>query len=187
MTTGRHGPARHDEHAAQIRIDGEVPAADAGPLRAGDEDARLFRADRAAEAPRFEENLEIDFSFGVKGLARFRANVYNQRGAPRLIPWEIKSFRDMGLPEVVAESADRPRGLVLVRPGPTGSGKSTTLAAMIDKINAERSEHIVTNRGSRSTTSTSTSGASSTSASSAYTHSSATPCAGPAPGARMSC
>jgi twitching motility protein PilT len=100
-----------------------------------------------AQKHRFEEDWELDFSFGIKGLARYRANVYNQRGAVaaafRLIPWEIRSFRELGLPDVGAQIADRPRGLVLVT-GPTGSGKSTTLAAMLDKINVERSEHIVT-------------------------------------------
>jgi len=96
---------------------------------------------------RFEENLELDFSFGLKGLARFRANVFNQRGATsavfRLIPFEIKSFSQLGLPPVVSKMCDKPRGLVLVT-GPTGSGKSTTLAAMIDKINTERHDHILT-------------------------------------------
>jgi twitching motility protein PilT len=83
----------------------------------------------------------------LKGLARFRANVFNQRGATaavlRVIPFEIKSFNQLGLPAVVTKLCDKPRGLVLVT-GPTGSGKSTTLAAMIDKINAERHEHILT-------------------------------------------
>jgi twitching motility protein PilT len=96
---------------------------------------------------RFEENLELDFSFGLKGLARFRANVFNQRGAVgavfRTIPWEIKGFDALGLPAVVKGMCDKPRGLVLVT-GPTGSGKSTTLAAMLDKINSEREEHMIT-------------------------------------------
>src|SRR5437867_13032815 len=91
--------------------------------------------------------LELDFSFGIKGLARFRCNVFNQRGAVgavyRLIPEKIRSFGDLGLPPVLARLAERPRGLVLIT-GPTGSGKSTTLAAMIDKINAERHDHILT-------------------------------------------
>jgi len=96
---------------------------------------------------RFEEDLEIDFSFGVKGIARFRANFFNQRGAVgavfRSIPFEILSFEQLGLPEVVRELCDKPRGLVLVT-GPTGSGKSTTLATMLDLINQKRHEHIVT-------------------------------------------
>src|SRR5258706_14690179 len=96
---------------------------------------------------RFEEHLELDFSFGLKGLARFRANVFNQRGATsavfRVIPFEIKNFNQLGLPAVVTKLCEKPRGLVLVT-GPTGSGKSTTLAAMIDKINCERHDHILT-------------------------------------------
>src|SRR4051812_24001608 len=100
-----------------------------------------------SQKKRFEETKELDFSFGIKGLARFRCNVFNQRGAVgavyRVIPEKIRTFGDLGLPPVLANMADRPRGLVLVT-GPTGSGKSTTLAAMIDKINAERHEHILT-------------------------------------------
>jgi len=96
---------------------------------------------------RFETETELDFSFGVKNLSRFRGNVYKQRGcvamAIRQIPYEIHSIADLGLPPVVNKLADRPRGLVLVT-GPTGSGKSTTLAAMVDKINNERQGHIIT-------------------------------------------
>jgi twitching motility protein PilT len=100
-----------------------------------------------AQKHRFEENLELDFSFGIKGLARFRANCFMQRGAAaavyRTIPYEIKDFKNLGLPPIVAQICDKPRGLVLVT-GPTGSGKSTTLAAMLDKINNERHEHMIT-------------------------------------------
>src|ERR1700741_3015680 len=100
-----------------------------------------------AQKHRFEESFELDFSFGLKGLARFRANVFNQRGATsavfRVIPFEIKSFNQLGLPAVVSKLCDKPRGLILVT-GPTGSGKSTTLAAMIDKINTDRHDHIIT-------------------------------------------
>src|SRR5207253_9075372 len=100
-----------------------------------------------ARKKRFEETMELDFSFGIRGLGRFRCNVFNQRGASgavyRLIPEKIRGFGELGLPAVVATLADRPRGLVLVT-GPTGSGKSTTLAAMIDKINEERTDHILT-------------------------------------------
>src|SRR5438045_2578759 len=96
---------------------------------------------------RSEENLELDFSFGVKGLSRFRANLFNQRGAVgavfRAIPYEIKAFEELGLPVVVKQLCEKPRGLILVT-GPTGSGKSTTLAAMIDKINRDCHEHILT-------------------------------------------
>jgi twitching motility protein PilT len=100
-----------------------------------------------AQKHRFEETLELDFSFGLKGLARFRGNLFNQRGATagvfRVIPFEIKSFQQLNLPQVIAKLCEKPRGLVLVT-GPTGSGKSTTLASMIDKINAERHDHIIT-------------------------------------------
>ena len=96
---------------------------------------------------KFEEENELDLSFGIQGLARFRCNVYRQRGAVaaaiRVIPFKIRNFADLALPPIVEQFADRPKGLVLVT-GPTGSGKSTTLAAMIDKINSERSEHIMT-------------------------------------------
>ncbi len=100
-----------------------------------------------AQKHRFEENLELDFSFGIKGLSRFRANLFNQRGAVgavfRSIPYEIRSFEELGLPGVIEKLCEKPRGLVLVT-GPTGSGKSTTLAAMFDKINRTRHEHMIT-------------------------------------------
>src|SRR6187401_421208 len=100
-----------------------------------------------AQKKRFEETKELDFSFGIRGLARFRCNMFNQKGAVgavyRQIPEKIRAFEDLGLPQVMAKLAERPRGLVLVT-GPTGSGKSTTLAAMIDKINVERHGHILT-------------------------------------------
>src|SRR4029079_8852489 len=96
---------------------------------------------------RFEETMELDFSFGIRNIARFRCNVFNQRGAVaavyRVIPEQMQVFQELGLPQVLATLAERPRGLVLVT-GPTGSGKSTTLAAMLDKINSERHDHILT-------------------------------------------
>lgn len=95
----------------------------------------------------YEQNKECDFSFGIANLARFRANAYLQRGcvglALRIIPIRIKTFEELGLPKIMADFTKRPSGLVLVT-GATGSGKSTTLAAMIDKINKERHEHIIT-------------------------------------------
>jgi len=95
----------------------------------------------------FEQSKECDFSFGIANLARFRANAYLQRGcvglALRIIPIKIKTFDELGLPRIMADFTKRPSGLVLVT-GATGSGKSTTLAAMIDKINKERHEHIIT-------------------------------------------
>jgi twitching motility protein PilT len=100
-----------------------------------------------AQKHRFEENLELDFSFGVKNIARFRGNLFNQRGATaavfRVIPFDIKTFDQLRLPQVVRKLCDKPRGLVLVT-GPTGSGKSTTLATMLDVINQSRCEHMLT-------------------------------------------
>ncbi len=131
----------------QVRIDGELVPLQLPPLGAAETKSLVYSVMTDQQKHRFEENLELDFSFGIKGLARFRANVFNQRGAVgaafRTIPWEMRSFQELGLPDVVSNLAERPRGLVLVT-GPTGSGKSTTLAAMIDKINRERASHIVT-------------------------------------------
>jgi twitching motility protein PilT len=131
-----------------VRVHGEVQPLDGyRPLTSSETKQLAYSVLTDAQKHRFEENLELDLSFGVKGLSRFRANVFNQRGAVgavfRAIPYEIKSFEDLGLPPVVKELCTKPRGLVLVT-GPTGSGKSTTLAAMIDKINRERHEHILT-------------------------------------------
>src|SRR5205085_3145960 len=132
----------------QVRVDGHLrPIEGARTLTSADTKALAYSVLTDAQKHRFEENLELDFSFGVRGLSRFRANLFNQRGAVgavfRAIPYEIKSFDDLGLPPVVSSLCDRPRGLILVT-GPTGSGKSTTLAAMLDKVNRERHEHIVT-------------------------------------------
>ena len=100
-----------------------------------------------AQKQRFEEQNELDLSFGIQNLARFRCNVFRQRGAVaaaiRVIPFKIRSFDELNLPPIVQQLAERPKGLILVT-GPTGSGKSTTLAAMMDKINSERPEHIIT-------------------------------------------
>src|SRR5213593_4158939 len=131
-----------------VRVHGEIRPLDGyRPLTSSETKQLAYSVLTDNQKHRFEENLELDFSFGVKGLSRFRANVFNQRGAVaaafRTIPWEIRSFKDLGLPDIVQMICDKPRGLVLVT-GPTGSGKSTTLAAMIDKINTERHEHIVT-------------------------------------------
>src|SRR2546423_9210753 len=132
----------------QIRVDGHLrPLEGYKVLTSADTKQLAYSVLTDAQKHRFEENLELDFSFGVKGLSRFRANIFNQRGAVgavfRAIPYEIKSFEELGLPTVVKELCNKPRGLVLVT-GPTGSGKSTTLAAVIDKINKERHEHILT-------------------------------------------
>src|SRR5881397_1437706 len=131
----------------QIRVHGHLVPLDLPQLTPAETKQLAYSVMTDAQKHRFEESLELDFSFGLKGLARFRANIFNQRGASacvfRLIPFEIKSFHQLGLPPVVSKLCDKPRGLVLVT-GPTGSGKSTTLAAMIDKINTERHDHILT-------------------------------------------
>ncbi len=131
----------------QIRVDGKLRPLDMPPLTTVETKQLSYSVLTDNQKHRFEENLELDFSFGIKKLARFRANVFMQRGAVaavyRTIPYEIKGFKELGLPPVVAQICDKPRGLVLVT-GPTGSGKSTTLAAMLDKVNKERAEHIIT-------------------------------------------
>jgi len=131
----------------QIRIDGKMVPLQLPPMTAPETKQLIYSVLTDNQKHRLEETLELDFSFGVKGLARFRANVFFQRGAVagafRTIPWEIRSFKELGLPGVVAKLCEKPRGLILVT-GPTGSGKSTTLAAMLDKVNSERHEHMVT-------------------------------------------
>ena len=132
----------------QIRLAGKlVPLTQFEQLTPQDTQRLAYSVLNEAQKQKFEEESELDLSFGIQGLARFRCNVYRQRGAVgtalRLIPYKIRTFDELGLPKIVEEMAERPKGLVLVT-GPTGSGKSTTLAAMIDKINTERSEHIVT-------------------------------------------
>ena len=131
----------------QIRVDGRLIPLKIPPLGPTETKQLCYSVLTDAQKHRLEEDLELDFSFGVKGLSRFRANVYNQRGAIagafRMIPHEIPSMQSLGLPPIVGKICDRPRGLVLVT-GPTGSGKSTTLAAMIDKINSEKHCHILT-------------------------------------------
>src|SRR5216117_3340513 len=133
--------------APRVRVHGRLRPLDMPPLTAADTKSLAYSVLTDAQKHRFEENLELDFSFGIKGLARFRGNVFNQRGAVgavfRMIPYEIRSFDSLGLPPVVAKLCERPRGLILVT-GPTGSGKSTTLAAMIDKVNNDRHDHIIT-------------------------------------------
>ncbi len=131
----------------QIRIDGSLVKLKTEPLTADETKAICYSVLTDAQKARFEEDQEIDLSFGVKGLARFRCNLFVQRGAVggafRLIPFKIRTFQELMLPPVVAEMCKKPRGLILVT-GPTGSGKSTTLAAMIDKINTDERGHIVT-------------------------------------------
>src|SRR5918995_2151709 len=133
--------------APQVRVHGELRRLDFPELSAAETKTLAYSVLTDAQKKRFEETLELDFSFGLKGTARFRCNMFNQRGAVgavyRVIPEKIRTFQELGLPQVLSTLAERPRGLVLVT-GPTGSGKSTTLAAMIDKINTERHDHILT-------------------------------------------
>src|SRR5438093_7807494 len=131
----------------QVRVHGKLQRLQQPELTPSETKQLVYSVLTDAQKKRFEETMELDFSFGIKGLARFRCNVFSQRGAVgavyRLIPEKIRTFGDLGLPAVLANLSERPRGLVLVT-GPTGSGKSTTLAAMIDKINQERKDHILT-------------------------------------------
>jgi twitching motility protein PilT len=131
----------------QVRIHGHLERLAMPEMSPSDTKQLVYSVLTDSQKKRFEETLELDFSFGIKGLARFRCNVFNQRGAVgavyRLIPEKIRAFGELGLPMVLSTLAEKPRGLVLVT-GPTGSGKSTTLAAMVDKINIERKDHILT-------------------------------------------
>jgi twitching motility protein PilT len=131
----------------RLRIDGKLVNIDHPPLTPADTKALCYSVLTDAQKHKFEENNELDLSFGIKGISRFRANIFMQRGAVagafRTIPFEIRGFKELGLPEITNEIVKKPRGLVLVT-GPTGSGKSTTLAAIVDKINSERSDHIIT-------------------------------------------
>jgi twitching motility protein PilT len=133
--------------APQVRIDGVLRPLEESSLSPTETKQMIYSILTDTQKHRLEETLEIDFSFGIKNLARFRCNVFHQRGALaaafRLIPHEIRGFNQLGLPSVVERLCEKPRGLVLVT-GPTGSGKTTTLAAMLDKINRDRKEHIVT-------------------------------------------
>ena len=130
-----------------IRVDGVLKPLNCPPLTPSDTKQICYSILTDKQKQRLEENLELDFSFGIKGLSRFRSNVFHQRGALaaafRQIPYEIRGFRELGLPPVIETLCKKPRGLVLVT-GPTGSGKSTTLAAMLDRVNQDRNEHIVT-------------------------------------------
>jgi twitching motility protein PilT len=132
----------------QIRMHGKLTAlTQFDSLSPSDTQRLAYSVLNEAQKQKFEEENELDLSFGIQSLARFRCNVYRQRGAIgcaiRVIPVKIRGFGDLGLPPIVEQLAERPKGLILVT-GPTGSGKSTTLAAMVDKINSERSEHIMT-------------------------------------------
>ena len=131
----------------QLRIAGRLVPLKTEPLNPTDSKNLCYSVLSDRQKQEFEEKRELDLSFGVKGLARFRANIYAQRGAVcaaiRLIPYNIPDINELGLPAVVQDLTRRPRGLVLVT-GPTGSGKSTSLASMINLINTERRQHIMT-------------------------------------------
>jgi len=131
----------------KVRVDGALEALPYPKLDPRTTQQLVYSVMTDDQRATLEGQLEVDFSFGLKDLARFRANVFYQRGAVagalRLIPWRIPSFEELGLPEVVRDICDKPRGLVLVT-GATGAGKSTTLAAMIDLLNDTKPQHIIT-------------------------------------------
>jgi twitching motility protein PilT len=131
----------------QIRVYGRLVPLDLSPLTAADTKRLAYSVLTDAQKHRFEEERELDFSFGIKGLSRFRGNIFLQRGvvgaAIRSIPYKIRGFKELGLPPIMEELIRKPKGLVLVT-GPTGCGKSTSQAAMLDQINEERNAHIIT-------------------------------------------
>jgi len=132
----------------KLRVDGEMVDGSVPEMLTPKDTLQLaYSVLTENQKKRFETDDELDFSFGIQNLARFRGNVFKQRGCVamviRMIPFNVRTFQDLGLPPVIAKLAERPRGLILVT-GPTGSGKSTTLAAIIDKINKERKGHIIT-------------------------------------------
>jgi len=132
----------------KLRIDGDIVSASAEDVLTPKDTLSLaYSVLTENQKKRFETESELDFSFGIQNLARFRGNCFKQRGCVSLvirqIPFNVRTFDELGLPPIVAKLSERPRGLVLVT-GPTGSGKSTTLAAMIDKINKELKGHIIT-------------------------------------------
>ena len=132
----------------KLRVDGDITNSHVeAVLQPKDTMQLAYSVLTESQKKRFEMEDELDFSFGIQNLARFRGNCFKQRGCVsmviRQIPFTIKTFQELGLPKVISDLSDKPRGLILVT-GPTGSGKSTTLAAMIDKINKEMKGHIIT-------------------------------------------
>src|SRR6476619_2914465 len=132
----------------KVSVDGDIVSASSEEVLTPKDTLSLaYSVLTENQKKRFETEDELDFSFGIQNLARFRGNVFKQRGCVamviRMIPFNVRTFQDLGLPPIVAKLAERPRGLILVT-GPTGSGKSTTLAAIIDKIYKERTGHIIT-------------------------------------------
>ena len=132
----------------KLRVDGDIVDSSVPDVLTPKDTLQLaYSVLTENQKKRFETDDELDFSFGIQNLARLRGNVFKQRGCVamviRMIPFNVRTFQELGLPPVLAKLAERPRGLILVT-GPTGSGKSTTLAAIIDKINKERKGHIIT-------------------------------------------
>ena len=132
----------------KLRVDGDIVDSSATEVLTPKDTLQLaYSVLTENQKKRFETEDELDFSFGIQNLARFRGNVFKQRGCVamviRMIPFNVRTFQELGLPPILAKLSERPRGLILVT-GPTGSGKSTTLAAIIDKINKERKGHIIT-------------------------------------------
>ncbi len=132
----------------KLRVDGDIADSSVTEVLTPKDTLQLaYSVLTENQKKRFETEDELDFSFGIQNLARFRGNCFKQRGCVsmviRMIPFNVRTFQELGLPPVIAKLAERPRGLILVT-GPTGSGKSTTLAAIIDKINKERKGHIIT-------------------------------------------
>src|SRR5919205_339653 len=132
----------------KLRVDGDIVDSSVAEVLSPKDTLHLaYSVLTENQKKRFENENELDFSFGIQNLARFRGNCFKQRGCVsmviRMIPFNVRTFQELGLPPVIAKLAERPRGLILVT-GPTGSGKSTTLAALIDKINRERKGHIIT-------------------------------------------
>jgi len=130
-----------------VRIDGNLQRMDVPALKPEEVELLLFPMLNKEQRRKLEQDWELDFSYGIQGLSRFRVNIYKDRGnyaaAFRVITSRIPTFKELGLSDTVRKISEKPRGLVLVT-GPTGSGKSTTLAAMINHINETRSEHILT-------------------------------------------
>src|SRR5438045_7990318 len=141
VRAGRLGLAHHDQLGADGARARRLEALDYAELTPAETKQLAYSVLTDAQKHRFEETLELDFSFGIKGLSRFRANLFNQRGAVsavfRSIPYDIRTFEELGLPAVVQTLCDKPRGLILVT-GPTGSGKSTTLAPLLDTVHGTR-------------------------------------------------
>jgi len=132
----------------KLRVDGDIVDSSVPDVLTPKDTLQLaYSVLTENQKKRFETDDELDFSFGIQNLARFRGNVFKQRGCVamviRMIPFNVRTFQELGLPPVIAKLAERPRGLILVT-GPTGSGKTTTMAAIIDKINKERKGHIIT-------------------------------------------